>query len=58
VCLTVAILKGVKGQQEVSMYGSERKEEENMMLLSKVPYNDKVYGKMRIINALFALSFL
>jgi len=40
------------------MYGSERKEEENMMLLSKVPYNDKVYGKMRIINALFALSFL
>lgn len=38
------------------MYGSERKEE-NVMLLSKVPHNDKVYGKMRIINALFALSF-
>jgi len=57
VCLTVSILKGVKGQQEVSMYGSERKEE-NVMLLSKVPHNDKVYGKMRIINALFALSFL
>lgn len=41
-----------------SFYVWQWKEEENVMLLSKVPHNDKVYGKMRIINALFALSFL